>query len=240
VRRARQTDNRKSGNRYYEVMLGPLQQLARAMPSRRCRRIVVIRTTWEKFTAATEINDLFDESPLEDRLWKELKRLELLPERQDFVNGKDYALDFAFYCVKGKLDVETDGDRWHADRARIPEDNRRDNDLEVGGWKLLRFNSQALNEQMTNTVFPTIIDTVKRLGGIDEGRVVPRDITAEPSQPKQIGFRASVFGFSKTRQVESCRNFCPLVSTHVHCCPLVSTAVTFIFRPAHFPKQRMV
>ena len=46
-------------------------------------------------------------------------------------NGTDYALDFAFYCEKGKMDVETDGDSWHADPKRIPMDNRRDNDLAV-------------------------------------------------------------------------------------------------------------
>jgi very-short-patch-repair endonuclease len=181
--------NRKSGNRYYQLMLAPLRQLARPIPSRRWRRIVFIRTTWEKFTTAAEINDLFDESPLEDRLWKELKRLELLPERQEFVtaNGKDYALDFAFYCVKGKLDVETDGDQWHGDRARIPEDNRRDNDLETGGWKLLRFNSHVLNEQMTEYCIPEIVKNIQRLGGLDEGRVIPRDVSADPYRPKQMG-----------------------------------------------------
>ncbi|HMJ63760.1 MAG TPA: DUF559 domain-containing protein [Candidatus Binatia bacterium] len=184
-----QPRNAKSGNRYYQIMLGPLQEVARPISSRKWRRIVFIRTTWEKFTAATEINDLFDESFLEDRLWKELKELGLSPERQEFVtaNGRDYALDFAFYCAKGKLDVETDGDTWHADRARIPDDNRRDNDLETGGWKLLRFNSHVLNEQMKEYCIPTIVDNVKRLGGIDEGRLVPRDISADKSKPSQLG-----------------------------------------------------
>ncbi len=62
-----------------------------------------------------------------------LQRLQFEAERQEFItaNGNDYALDFAFYCQAGKLDVETDGDTWHADPARIPEDNRRDNDLET-------------------------------------------------------------------------------------------------------------
>ena len=83
--------------------------------------------------------------------------------------------------------METDGGKWHGDRARIPEDNRRDNDLETGGWKLLRFNSHTLNEQMTEYCIPEIIKNVEKLGGIDEGRVVPRDITTDPFRPKQMG-----------------------------------------------------
>ena len=53
--------------------------------------------------------------------------------------AKTYALDFALFCKKGNLDVETDGDLWHADPQRIPEDNRRNNDLAVQGYKILRF-----------------------------------------------------------------------------------------------------
>lgn len=181
--------NPKSHRRYFQVMLGNIERLSRPILSRRWRRIVFIRTTWEKFQRAAEINDLFDESPLEDRLWAELKRRQILAERQDFVtvNGRDYALDFALYCAKGKLNVETDGDTWHTDRARIVHDNLRDNDLETAGWKLLRFNSLQLNEAMADYCVPTIVNNVKALGGLDEGRIVPRDIHSDPSHPSQLG-----------------------------------------------------
>lgn len=181
--------NLKSQRRYFQVRLGSLERLTKPILSRRWRRIVFIRTTWDKFQRAAEINDLFDESPLEDRLWAELKRRTILAERQEFVtaNGRDYALDFAFYCVKGKLNVETDGDTWHSDRARIQHDNLRDNDLETAGWKLLRFNSLQLNESMVDYCVPAIVNNVKALGGLDEARMVPRDIHADPSHPSQLG-----------------------------------------------------
>ena len=70
--------------------------------------------------------------------------------RRSWGNGRDYALDFVFYCAKGKLAVETDGDAWHGDRSRIPQDNLRDNDLETAGWKLLRFNTLQLNDAMVD------------------------------------------------------------------------------------------
>ncbi len=178
----------KAAQRYYQLFLGPFQRLPRPIPSRKQRRIVFIPTTWRKFTQAEEIDDLYDESPLEDRLWAELKRIHLGAERQEFVtvNGRDYALDFAFHCAAGKLDVETDGDTWHADPRRIPEDNRRDNDLETGGWKLLRFNTWQLNEQMTDYCLPTIVENLRRLGGVADGRLVPRDIHADPAAPSQL------------------------------------------------------
>ena len=104
--------NPKSTKCYYQLFLAPLQRLSRPIFSRRLRRIVFIPTTVEKFRNAVEINDLYDESPLEDRLWAEFKRVQIQAERQELVkvNNHNYMLDFAIYCAKGNIDVETDGD----------------------------------------------------------------------------------------------------------------------------------
>jgi len=175
--------------RYYQLILGPLQRLPKPIFSRRWRLIVFIPTTWRKFMNAVEINDLYDESPLEDRLWAEFKRLQLQAERQEYVeiHGCNYALDFAVYCTDGKIDVETDGDTWHSDRARIALDNRRDNDLETVGWKVLRFNSYQVSEQMAEYCLPTIVENVNKLGGLDEGRVVARLIDLRRPGSYQLG-----------------------------------------------------
>ena len=61
-------EDSKSQRRYYKLELSPLSRLEQPILSRRLRRITFIPTTWEKFTSASEINDLWDESPLEDRL----------------------------------------------------------------------------------------------------------------------------------------------------------------------------
>jgi hypothetical protein len=58
----------KAHKLYYQLMLSPLRELPHPIFSRRWRRIVFIPTTWAKFIRAAEINDLYDESPLEDRL----------------------------------------------------------------------------------------------------------------------------------------------------------------------------
>ncbi len=171
----------KSERRYYQLILGPLQRLPQPIISRRWRRILFIPTTWEKFIQAIEINDLFDESPLENRLWAEFQRLRILAERQELVQVKKnhYLLDFAIYCASGKLDVETDGDSWHATPQRAAQDNLRDNDLKTVGWRVLRFNTQQIREDMEDYTLPTITDNINNLGGIEEGKIVPRKIDPE-------------------------------------------------------------
>ena len=164
---------------YYQLMLGPLLQLPQPILSRRFRRIIFIKTTWDKFTSAVEINDLFDDSPLEDRLWAFFKRHKIAAERQEFVEldsavaSLDFAaLDFAVYCTSGKIDIETDGDSWHANPERAEIDNRRDNALKMSGWTVLRFNTQ----EATEYCLPTIAKTINSLGGVDENGAVPRRI----------------------------------------------------------------
>lgn len=88
--------------------------------------------------------------------------------------ARRYFLDFAVYCTKGQIDLETDGDTWHADPGRIPLDNLRDNDLETVGWHVLRFSTIQIREQMEQYCLPTVIENINRLGGVDEGRMVPR------------------------------------------------------------------
>lgn len=171
-------ENEKTQQQYYQVFLHSLQRVPRPIISRRRRRIIFIPTTWRKFVNATEINDLYDESPLEDRLWNEFKRLHITAERQEFIRVKKrhYALDFAVYCEHGNIDIETDGDFWHANQQRAREDNRRDNDLKTDGWHILRFSTSQVQEETTNYCLQTVADNINNLGGIREDGLMPRKI----------------------------------------------------------------
>jgi len=179
----------RSGRRYYQVHLYPLQQLRQPIFSRRYRQIVFIPTTYAKLMDAVEINDLFDESPLEDKLWAAMKRFEIDAQRQLWVEGKaqQYALDFALFCDKGKINVETDGDRWHADPERIPLDNLRDNELESLGWSVLRYSTPQIQEGIEEYVIPNVMSTVNRLGGISDAGLIPRRFDpTDPAGPRQL------------------------------------------------------
>lgn len=166
----------RSQRAYFQLNFEPLRQLPQPILSRRWRRIVFIPTTTDKFFSAVEINDLYNESPLEDRLWAELKRRHIDAERQEFVRvaKRNYALDFVVYCHQGKLNLETDGDTWHANPKRAPGDNVRDNALRTAGWTVLRFSTVQIQEQMAEYTVPTILENINRLNGIDDGRVIPR------------------------------------------------------------------
>lgn len=182
--------NKKTDKRYYQILLGEIKRLPKSIPSRRRRRIIFIPTTWEKFISAEEINDLYDESPLEDRLWTELKRLKIRAERQEFVriNDADYALDFAIYCKLGKLDIETDGDTWHANPECSREDNVRNNTLQCDGWHQLRFNTEQIRKKMTEYCIPQIAETINKLGGIAENTFsYGRKINLNAPQAYQAG-----------------------------------------------------
>ncbi len=77
----------------------------------------------------------------------------------------------------GKIDVETDGDEWHANPERAEQDNLRDNDLESTGWQQLRFNTHQIQEELAEYCIPKIAKMINRLGGVEEeGKLMPRKI----------------------------------------------------------------
>lgn len=118
---------------------------------------------------AVEINDLFDGSSLEDKLWAEFKRNKIEAERQEIVQIKDrfYFLDFAIYCKKGKLDIETDGDWWHHNPEGAEKDNIRNNDISSQGWNVIRFNSHQIREKINFYCIPQIKSSINNFGGIE-------------------------------------------------------------------------
>ncbi len=179
-----QPPDEKSNRLYYQLFLNPLRKLPNPIYSRRHRRIIFIPTTCEKFSSAQEINDLYAESSLEDHLWTALKQRDIRSERQELVTveDKNYFLDFAIYCAIGKLDIETDGDEWHANPEKAEVDNLRDNDLEGAGWQSLRFTTRQIKEQTVQYCIPKITGMINRLGGLEEeGKYMPRKI--DPGAP---------------------------------------------------------
>lgn len=180
----------KANRRYYQLLLDDLQPLPQPVISRRLRRIVFIPTTFEKFKAAVEINDLWDESPLEDRLWEILRRARIRAERQYPVEVEDhtYFLDFASFCNQGKVDVETDGDTWHSSPERIRADNERDTALVSKGWYVMRFNTTQIREHPVDYCVSRVEATINRLRGLDHTTGVPvRYDPSDPLGPQQLG-----------------------------------------------------
>jgi hypothetical protein len=104
-----ESDHPRAGERYYKLQLGPLQKREPPIVSLRWRRISFILTTWDRFQAAEEINDLFaDGDEFVDRLYHALREEGLAPERQYPVReaGVDYVASLAVPCREGVLGIE--------------------------------------------------------------------------------------------------------------------------------------
>ena len=156
---------------YHQLLLGPLLELPQPIPSLRKRMIIFIPTTGRKLRTAVEINDLYDGSPLEERLWRALKKRRISAERREFVkaNGHPYELDFAVYCAAGKLNIETDGIE-HTRPEIALMDQIRDNNLQADGWRVLRLNYYQIAEQGREYSLRQIAELIAELGGPDHAR----------------------------------------------------------------------
>ena len=99
----------RADSRYYKLQLGPLQTREPPIVSLRWRRISFIHTTWDRFEAAEEINDLFVEGDeFVDRLYHALRESGLAPERQFPVreSGTAYLAHLAVPCRDGVVSVD--------------------------------------------------------------------------------------------------------------------------------------
>lgn len=110
----------RAGECYYKLQLGPLQKREPPIVSRRWRRIAFIHTTWDRFQAAEEINDLFAEGgEFVDRLYHALQEAGLGPERRYPLReaGVEYVADLAVPCRGGMVAVDVTGVDSHPPHA---------------------------------------------------------------------------------------------------------------------------
>ena len=174
------TENQWKAERlYYRLQLKALEQRSNPIVSSRPRRLVFIPTTMEKFLLAEQINDLFDGSPLEDRLWLALKYINILAERQwkIIVQKHKYYLDFAIFCKLGKLAIETDGYTYHYDdRNQIDYDTWRQNEIELDGWRFLHYTRRQVRDNWT-PYLSQIQRVIDQLGGVDAPEHYERKIS---------------------------------------------------------------
>ncbi len=120
-------DHPRADEAYYKLQLGPLMQLELPIHSLRWRRITFIETSWDRFTAAEEINDLYASGA--DGLYVTLKDEGFWPEREFEIRESDveYTVDLAIPCQEGTVTIAV-GDRPappHALRNPDPETVRR-------------------------------------------------------------------------------------------------------------------
>lgn len=152
---------------YYQIKLTQIRKLPRPIPSNRWRRLVHIPSTYEKLMRAREINDLYETSPLEDTMYRALKRDKILPERQFYVKTGEniYCLDFCVFCKKRNIDIECDGERYHTLPDALSRDRQRNNDLASQGWAVLRFSGAQIRQDL-----PACVRLIKKTISTNAGQ----------------------------------------------------------------------
>ena len=127
-------DHPRAGEAYLKLQLGPLLALEHPIPSLRWRRITFIESSWDRFTAAEEVNDLYASGA--DGLYVTLKESGLFPEREFSLRegAAEYVVDLAIPCRQGIVAIAL-GDRAAPARAlRDPApDAVRRAAVELGG-----------------------------------------------------------------------------------------------------------
>lgn len=105
-------DHPRAADPYLKLQLGPLVRREPPIVSQRWRRISFIHSTWDRFQAAQEINDLFAEGDeFVDRLYHALREGGLTPERCYPLReaGVEYVADLAVPCREGVLSLGVAG-----------------------------------------------------------------------------------------------------------------------------------
>ncbi len=151
---------------YYQIKLKEIKELPCPIPSKRLRRLVHIPSTYDKLMRAREINDLYETSPLEDTVYRALKREKINPERQLYVKtGKQmYCLDFCVFCRERNIDIECDGESYHTLPDALARDRERNNELASQGWSVLRFSGTQIRKNLPDCL-KLINKTIRTNGG---------------------------------------------------------------------------
>ncbi len=108
-------DHPRAHNRYYKVQLGPIREKNPPILSLTSwKRITFINTTWDRFTMAHEVNDLFStDKQFVDRTYHDLKRKGIQPVRNVPITerGVTHQVDMAVRCKRGDVLISSSEER---------------------------------------------------------------------------------------------------------------------------------
>ena len=154
---------------YYKFTISELKKLPHSIPSKKWRRIVFIPTTLNRLMNAKEINDFYHTNPVEEKLYEVMKKEKVPAERQLFIREEKnwYCLDFGVFCKDGKIDIECDGETYHASKDAQTRDRKRNNELASYGWLVLRFTGKEIKRNAKDCV-RQIKKAIKSLKGVEK------------------------------------------------------------------------
>lgn len=109
-----QPDHPRAQDEYYMLQLGPIKRKDPPIISVRWRRVTFIQTTWDRFTAAREINDLYStDKQFVDRVYHTLKQRGIQPDRNVEIKerGGTMHIDILIPCQDGAVLLSSEAER---------------------------------------------------------------------------------------------------------------------------------
>jgi very-short-patch-repair endonuclease len=159
-----------SEKKYYKIEFEKLLNLPNPKLNQKHRPIrLFVTTIFDKLYHAKTFNDIFYESPLEEKFWEALKAKKIPAERQFVLHSKrkTYYLDFAVFAEKLNLDLECDGKRYHSKEDDLLRDSKRNHELIGQGWQVLRFRTSEIENQL-DYCMQKVKEAAKRYGPLNE------------------------------------------------------------------------
>lgn len=94
------------------------------------------------------------DSPIEETFWQACRRLGLqelrgLKSQHPVFDGR-YRLDFAL--PERKIGIELDGYTWHSSPEAFTRDRARQRELELDGWRIIRFSGSEITKDVVGCV----------------------------------------------------------------------------------------
>lgn len=159
---------------YYKIELAEVTKLPEPVKAIRPRRINFIVTAFDRFIKAKELNELFLESYIEEKVWDALKSEDIDAERQYEIyyreknEQKFFRLDFALFCKDRNIDLECNGDKYHHEsKEDIKKDKVRDRILTKKGWAISRLTKDEINKKLTDCIHE-LKEMIDKFGGLQD------------------------------------------------------------------------
>jgi very-short-patch-repair endonuclease len=128
----------------------------------------VVITTATPLEALKQFADLTPrlESPIEEAFWRAYlsarpPALKGLVAQYEVPGGR-YRLDFAL--PEAKIGIELDGYAYHSSREAFTHDRKRERDLELAGWRIIRFSGSEINKSAGGCVREAAQLAVRHIG----------------------------------------------------------------------------
>lgn len=164
--------NSKTKKQYYKISFASPHVLYRPIVSARPRRLLFVPTTSYKLFNAQEFNDVFDNTLLEEKVWKAFLKRQIYVERQFRVDtnphgSRSHHLDFAIFCQKKNIGIEcvTPANATQFTNEEVDRYRKAKNTLENLGWSMLYLTPNQVDQKLED-IFAGLKTKIIEYGGL--------------------------------------------------------------------------